>query len=67
MTTLAAPHVQILADHSALLAIPAFAPAIMVVAVVFWVARRDRRLGDDEDDREAHSERPASADEDGSS
>jgi hypothetical protein len=38
--------VRILADHSALLAIPAFAPAILVVAVVFWVARRDRRRGD---------------------
>jgi phosphate starvation-inducible membrane PsiE len=47
-----APDVQILADHSALLAIPAFAPAILVVAVVIWVARRDRRLGDDEDDQD---------------
>jgi hypothetical protein len=60
------PDVVVLADHSALLAIPAFAPAIMVVAVVFWVARRDRRLGDDEDEGEPHGERPASADEDGS-
>ncbi len=49
MTTLAAPHVQVLADHSALLAIPAFAPALVVVGVVIWVARRDRRLGDEED------------------
>ena len=67
MTALAAPHVQVLADHSALLAVPAFAPAILVVAVVIWVARRDRRMGDDEDggDDQAHSERPASADEDG--
>jgi hypothetical protein len=61
-----APDVQILADHSALLAIPAFAPAILVVAVVIWVARRDRRMGDDESDDEAHSEGPARADEDGS-
>lgn len=65
------PDVVILADHSALLAIPAFAPAILVVGVVIWVARRDRRLGDDDDedgdgDDEAHSEHPASADEDGS-
>ena len=60
------PDVVILADHSALLAIPAFAPAIVVVAVVFWVARRDRRLGDEEDD-ETDSERSAFADEDGSS
>ena len=62
-----AQHVQILADHSALLAIPAFAPAILVVAVVIWVARRDRRLGDDEeddDDSEVHSERSRSGDED---
>ncbi|BDX29670.1 hypothetical protein TUM20985_02170 [Mycobacterium antarcticum] len=64
-TTLAAPHVQVLADHSALLAIPAFAPAILVVAVVIWVARRDRRMPDDEDD-ETHSERPGSTGEDGS-
>jgi hypothetical protein len=40
-------NVEILADHSALLAIPAFAPALLVVAVVIWVARRDRRRGDD--------------------
>ena len=60
------PDVVILADHSALLAIPAFAPAIVVVAVVFWVARRDRRLGDEEDD-DIDSERSAFADEDGSS
>jgi hypothetical protein len=61
-----APDVVILADHSALLAIPAFAPAILVVAVVFWVARRDRRMGDDEDDdAAAHSEGSASADQDG--
>ncbi|MGH3642319.1 MAG: hypothetical protein ACRDUX_25210 [Mycobacterium sp.] len=63
------PDVVILADHSALLAIPAFAPAILVVAVVIWVARRDRRLGDDGDDvgdDKAHSEHPASGDEDGS-
>jgi hypothetical protein len=61
------PDVVILADHSALLAIPAFAPALLVVGVVIWVARRDRRLGDDEDgDGQAHSERPASANEDGS-
>jgi hypothetical protein len=66
MTALAAPHVQVLADHSALLAIPAFAPAILVVAVVIWVARRDRRMGDDEDGGEAHSEDPARADDDGS-
>lgn len=59
------PDVVILADHSALLAIPAFLPAILVVGIVIWVARRDRRNAAMEDD-EAHSEHPASADEDGS-
>lgn len=58
--------VEILADHSALLAIPAFAPAILVVGVVIWVARRDRRKGADDDDDRVHSEGSASADEDGS-
>ena len=58
--------VEILADHSALLAIPAFAPAILVVGVVIWVARRDRRKGADDGDDRAHSEHSASADEDGS-
>ena len=60
-----APNVQILADHSALLAIPAFAPAILVVAVVIWVARRDRRLGDDEDEDATPSGPSAAADQDG--
>jgi hypothetical protein len=41
--------VEILADHSLLLAIPAFAPAIVVVGVVIWVAVRDRRNADEED------------------
>ncbi len=63
MTTLAAPHVQVLADHSALLAIPAFAPALVIVGVVIWVARRDRRLGDDDDEMEGS----VRADEDGAS
>jgi len=61
-----APDVQILADHSALLAIPAFAPAILVVAVVIWVARRDRRLAAEEEDEEATPSGPsAAADQDG--
>lgn len=37
------PDVVVLADHSVLLAIPAFAPAIVVVGVVVFVAMRDRR------------------------
>ncbi|MCW2511290.1 MAG: hypothetical protein JWR11_332 [Mycobacterium sp.] len=61
------PHVEVLADHSVLLAIPAFAPAIIVVGVVVYVAMKDRRNADDEDDGdEAHSKDPAGADEDGS-
>lgn len=59
-----------LADHSVLLAIPAFAPAMVVVGVVVYVAMRDRRRGDAGDgdtdagrDR-AHSEWSESADED---
>ncbi len=34
---------DVLADHTLLLALPAFAPAIVVVGVVVWVAMRDRR------------------------
>jgi hypothetical protein len=44
------PHVahQILADHTMLLALPAFLPAVAVVGVVLFVAMRDRRRSDDE-------------------
>lgn len=55
--------VEILADHSLLLAIPAFAPAVLVVGVVVFVAMRDRRSGDDGD--EAHSDQSGGADQDG--
>lgn len=41
-----------LADHSLLLALPAFAPAVVVAAVVAWVAIRDRRNPDDDDETE---------------
>ena len=55
----------VLADHSLLLALPAFAPAVIVAAVVAWVAMRDRRNADDPDqDPEAPSENSASTDED---
>jgi hypothetical protein len=47
--------VEILADHPLLYAIPAFAPAIVVVGVVVYIAMRDRRQGDD-DDEETHSD-----------
>ncbi|WP_280398338.1 hypothetical protein [Nocardia carnea] len=39
--------VVILADHSVLLAIPAFLPAFIIAGVVLVIAVRDRR-GDDE-------------------
>jgi hypothetical protein len=39
------PHVEYLAHHMFLLAVPAFLPAIVVVAVVVYVALRDRRTG----------------------
>jgi hypothetical protein len=39
-------HVEMLAHHGLLLAIPAFAPAIAVVGVVIYIAVRDRRNGD---------------------
>jgi hypothetical protein len=38
-----APHVEYLAHHMLLLAIPAFLPAIVVVAVILYVALKDRR------------------------
>lgn len=33
---------QILAHHAALLAIPAIVPAVVVVGVVLYIARKDR-------------------------
>jgi hypothetical protein len=41
------PHVEILAHHGLLLAIPAFAPALAVAGVVIYVAVRDRRQKSD--------------------
>ncbi|MBP2455407.1 hypothetical protein [Mycolicibacterium lutetiense] len=38
------------ADHTLLLALPAFAPALVVVGVVVYVAMRDRRRGEDSDE-----------------
>jgi hypothetical protein len=40
-------HIEILAHHGLLLAIPAFAPAIAVAGVVIYVAVRDRRRNSD--------------------
>jgi hypothetical protein len=42
MTT---PHVEYMAHHWILLAVPAFLPAVIVVGVVLYVALRDRRAG----------------------
>ncbi|MGW6626024.1 hypothetical protein ACWF99_32830 [Nocardia sp. NPDC055002] len=36
-------NVEILADHSLLLAIPAFLPAVALVGLVLFIAMRDRR------------------------
>ena len=40
------PHVEILAHHWLLLALPAFTPAVVVAGVVIYIAVRDRRGGD---------------------
>lgn len=42
--------IQFQADHTLLLALPAFAPALVVVGVVVYVAMRDRRGGPRNDD-----------------
>jgi hypothetical protein len=61
------PDVEHLADHTLLLAIPAFLPAVVVVGVVIFVAMRDRRKPDDDDSHDAaHVEQSAPADDDGS-
>ena len=54
-------HIEFVADHSVLLAIPAFAPAFAVVGVIIYVAMRDRRDGDG-----AHSEETDVNSQDGS-
>ena len=56
-----ASDISILADHSLLLAIPAFAPAILVAGVVVYIAMRDRRSGGDE----PHSENSGTSGQDG--
>lgn len=40
------PHIELLAHHGLLLAIPAFTPAIVVAGVVIYIAMRDRRSPD---------------------
>lgn len=51
--------VEILADHTVLLAIPAFVPALALVGVIVVIAVRDRRSEarkDTDDDIESRSE-----------
>ncbi|MFD6401754.1 hypothetical protein [Nocardia sp. NPDC060249] len=47
-------NVDLLADHSLLLAIPAFLPAVALVGLVLFIAMRDRRAEkrENEDARE---------------
>ena len=64
-------HIQNLADHTLLLALPAFAPAVVVVGVVVYVAMRDRRRKSDTPHSDgiaggAGGENPDSPGEDGS-
>ncbi|MGZ8801933.1 MAG: hypothetical protein ACXWZL_04760 [Mycobacterium sp.] len=39
------PDIQILADHPIWIAVPAFAPAIVVAAVVVYIAVKNRQKG----------------------
>jgi hypothetical protein len=61
---------EVVADHTLLLALPAFAPAVVVVAVVVFVAMRDRRdkaeEGAEESNDVARRENEAASDHDGS-
>jgi hypothetical protein len=51
-------HVEYVAHHWLLLAGPAFLPAVVVVAVVLYVAIKDRRTPSDDD----HSPAPDTTD-----
>jgi hypothetical protein len=54
-----ASDISILADHSLLLAIPAFVPAFVVAGVVAYIAMKDRRNRDG-----THSDQTGSTDQD---
>jgi hypothetical protein len=54
---LASPHVEYLGHHWLLLAGPAFLPAVIVVAVVLYIAIKDRRRGDEDAERSDAPER----------
>jgi hypothetical protein len=56
------PNVVILADHPVWLAVPAFAPAIVVAGVVVYIALKNRRKGD-----APHSDGATTSSEDGRS
>jgi hypothetical protein len=51
---MADPHVEYLAHHWIVLAVPAFLPAVIVVGVVLYVAIRDRRTRETSPDSDAH-------------
>ncbi|KAF0844805.1 hypothetical protein [Nocardia caishijiensis] len=58
-------HVDLLADHSVLLAIPAFLPAVALAGLVWFIAMRDRRAEKREnDDATAESEQAKHGQED---
>ena len=56
-TTWAIDDITFLADHSLLLAIPAFLPAFVVAGVIAYIAMKDRRNRD-----EPPNEEPGSGD-----
>jgi hypothetical protein len=43
MSSVTAQHIEYVAHHGLLLAIPAFLPALVIVGVVLYTAMRDRR------------------------
>ncbi len=51
-------HVEYLGHHWILLAVPAFLPAIIVVAVVLYLALRDRRAGGKQGDAGQRNDTP---------
>ncbi|GAA5051261.1 hypothetical protein [Nocardia callitridis] len=56
--TVRTDNVDVLADHSILLAIPAFFPAVLLAGVVLFIALRDRRQGDEDDDEDTGDTAP---------
>ncbi len=56
-----APEVVYLAHHSLVLAIPAFAPALIIVGVVLFVVLRDRRAEAADNVTQTEPEQPDSS------